>query len=326
MNFLKTYTRIFSLLILLLLFLGALVKSNDAGLAVPDWPTTFGENMFTFPVSKWVGGVFFEHFHRLFASFVGFCTIILVIAVFVCDKRKLPRVLSTLALATVILQGILGGLTVLFKLPDAISISHGLLAQTFFLLSVLILIIYTDKFIQVSNFKFDLNNSVLGKLSLFCFVLTFIQLFLGALVRHTESGLAIPDFPAMGGSLLPQFNEQMLATINQTRLDLGLRSVTMSQVIIHFFHRLWAVFILAADLFLIFRIDQTASQDKSVLKFIKPLGLLLLFQILLGVITVLSVRDPLITSAHLLIGALLLAVNFSVFIYATLGGKPATVK
>src|ERR687884_693960 len=95
-----------------LIFIGGLVTSTESGLSVPDWPTTYGWNMFTFPYSKWVGGIFFEHGHRLMASFVGFLTVVLTIWMWIKEQRPWVRWLSTAALAAVILQGVVGGLTV----------------------------------------------------------------------------------------------------------------------------------------------------------------------------------------------------------------------
>src|SRR5438105_3239205 len=119
-----------------LIFLGGLVTSTESGLSVPDWPTTYGWNMFTFPFSKWVGGIFFEHSHRLMASFVGFLTVILALWTWLGEKRRWVRWLSACALGAVILQGILGGLTVLLLLPAPISTLHACLAQTFLCLII----------------------------------------------------------------------------------------------------------------------------------------------------------------------------------------------
>src|ERR1051326_4703575 len=116
----------------LLILAGSFVTSTDAGLSVPDWPTTYGWNMFTFPFSKWVGGIFFEHSHRLVASFVGFLTVILTLLTWLGEKRVWVKWLSAAALGAIILQGVLGGLTVLFLLPAPISTLHACLAQTFF--------------------------------------------------------------------------------------------------------------------------------------------------------------------------------------------------
>src|SRR5947207_2613273 len=97
---------------LLLICSGGMVTSKGVGLAVPDWPTTFGYNMFLFPVSKWVGGILFEHTHRLMGSIVGFLTIILAMWLWLSENRQWVRNLGVIALAGVILQGILGGLRV----------------------------------------------------------------------------------------------------------------------------------------------------------------------------------------------------------------------
>src|SRR6478672_11911363 len=96
----------------LLVLAGSLVTSTDSGLSVPDWPTTYGYNMFTFPASKMVGGIFYEHGHRLIASTVGFLTIGMVLWVWRVDTRRWMRRLAIIGLVAVITQGILGGMTV----------------------------------------------------------------------------------------------------------------------------------------------------------------------------------------------------------------------
>src|SRR5436305_5927153 len=120
---------------LFLICSGGMVTSKNVGLAVPDWPTTFGYNMFLFPVSKWVGGILFEHTHRLIASAVGFLTIILASWLWSSESRRWVRNLGLVALAGVILQGILGGLRVTM-LRDEIGIFHACVAQAFLALLV----------------------------------------------------------------------------------------------------------------------------------------------------------------------------------------------
>src|SRR4026209_1430928 len=115
---------------LLLICSGGMVTSKGVGLAVPDWPTTFGYNMFLFPVSRWVGGIFFEHTHRLIASTVGILTIVLSIWLWRGQPRRWLRNLGFVGLALVILQGVLGGLRVAL-LKDEIGIFHACLAQLF---------------------------------------------------------------------------------------------------------------------------------------------------------------------------------------------------
>src|SRR5947209_8997094 len=107
-----------------------MVTSKNVGLAVPDWPTTFGYNMFLFPISKWVGGILFEHTHRLIASSVGFLTIILAVWLWRAEPRLWVRRLAFGAVAAVILQGVLGGLRVTL-LKNEIGIFHACLAEAF---------------------------------------------------------------------------------------------------------------------------------------------------------------------------------------------------
>src|SRR6202045_4351135 len=128
---------------LLLICSGGMVTSKNVGLAVPDWPTTFGYNMFLFPVSKLIGGVLFEHTHRLISSTVGFLTIILAVWLWRTEDRPAVKTLGLLAVAGAILQGILGGLRVTM-LKDQIGIFHACLAQAFLGLIVLIAIVTTN--------------------------------------------------------------------------------------------------------------------------------------------------------------------------------------
>src|SRR5512141_27225 len=117
----------------LLIIAGALVTSNDAGLSAPDWPTSFGS---LYKIPPMVGGVKFEHGHRMIAQFIGLLTIILAVWTHKVDRRPWMRALGWSALGTVIAQGILGGITVLFYLPPAVSTAHATLAQTFFCIVV----------------------------------------------------------------------------------------------------------------------------------------------------------------------------------------------
>src|SRR4051794_35034949 len=120
----------------LLIAAGGMVTSTGSGLSVPDWPTTYGWTMFSFPMNKWVGGIFYEHGHRLIASTVGFLTIILAVWVGRVEPRRWVRRLGYAALGAVILQGLLGGITVLLFLPAPISIGHAALAQLFFCITL----------------------------------------------------------------------------------------------------------------------------------------------------------------------------------------------
>ena len=166
----------------LLIIAGALVTSNDAGLSVPDWPTSFGS---IYKIPRLVGGVKFEHTHRMIAQVAGLLTIILTIWTWRAERRRWMRYLGIAALATVIAQGILGGLTVLMFLPPAVSSAHAALAQTFFCLSVVIAMFTGRKWVEeVPEIEFDARRPSLVTLTLLSIFVLYVQLILGAMFRH----------------------------------------------------------------------------------------------------------------------------------------------
>src|SRR6185503_17396714 len=124
-----------------LIFAGGLVTSTGSGLSVPDWPNSYGWFMFTFPLENWVGGIFYEHSHRLIASTVGFLILVLAFWLWRAEPRRWVRRLGFIALGAVITQGVLGGITVLWYLPDPISIAHASLAQIVFCLTTTIALV-----------------------------------------------------------------------------------------------------------------------------------------------------------------------------------------
>lgn len=167
---------------LLLIVAGALVTSNDAGLSVPDWPTSFGS---LYKIPKLVGGVKFEHTHRMIAQFVGFLTIILAVWTWRVDRRRWMQYLGWAALGTVIAQGILGGLTVLFYLPPSISSAHAALAQTFFCIAVCIALFTSRKWVlEVPHAAADRQRPRLFTLTVISILVLYVQLILGAMFRH----------------------------------------------------------------------------------------------------------------------------------------------
>lgn len=172
----------------LLLVAGALVTSNDAGLAVPDWPTAFGT---FFP--NMVGGVFYEYGHRMVATFVGLVTIGLAVILWRSESRRWMRNMGLVALAAVIVQGLFGGLTVVLRLPPAVSIVHATLAQIFFCITVAISV-FTSRWWCSGEFTSpssdDPGQLRLQPLSLCLAGVTFVQLTLGAALRHNALGIA----------------------------------------------------------------------------------------------------------------------------------------
>ena len=218
---------------LFLIFVGALVKSHEVGLSVPDWPTTYGKQMFSFPLSDMVGGIFYEHGHRMMATFVGFITLVQAICLGFSNQQSWIKKAAYASLLLVIIQGIFGGITVLFFLPTAISIIHGVLAQTFFICTIVIAYGISNERSQRIEVK---ESFEIRKYSLILLVMVYIQLILGALMRHTASGLAIPDFPTMGGTWIPTFSETMINNINVILFDMDIDMVNRYQVIIHIAH------------------------------------------------------------------------------------------
>jgi len=277
----------------LLIFVGGLVTSTESGLSVPDWPTTYGWNMFAFPVSKWVGGIFYEHSHRLVASFVGFLTLILAFWTWVTEKRQWVRMLAVAALGTVMAQGILGGLTVMLLLPTAISMAHACLAQTFFCLVIAITLFTSPQWKNGLPVAHPAVNSVSSvTLPALCAMTTaaiYTQLLLGALMRHTDSGLAIRDFPLSFGRIIPPFMS--------------------SHIAIHFSHRVGALIVSAMIVWTFLRI-RSAYQEYTLLR--RPATVmfsLLWLQLALGASTVWSSKAVLITTAHVVTGALVLGTS-----------------
>ncbi|MBI1738287.1 MAG: COX15/CtaA family protein, partial [Acidobacteria bacterium] len=169
---------------LFLLVAGALVTSNDAGLAVPDWPLSYGS--LTPPM---VGGIFYEHGHRMVATVAGILTIILAVWISRRETRAWMRRLGWAALAAVVAQGLLGGLTVKFLLPVPVSVAHACLAQAFFC-TVVSLALFTSRWWQSDLLVFeDTGSPQLRTLALLTVGVTFVQLALGAAFRHRGIGI-----------------------------------------------------------------------------------------------------------------------------------------
>ncbi len=268
----------------LLVLAGSFVTSTGSGLSVPDWPTTYGWNMFTFPPSKWVGGILYEHGHRLIASTVGFFSIMLAAWLWLQEPRRWVKWLGVAALGAVIAQGVLGGLTVLFFLPAAISTAHAGLAEIFFCLVVAIALFTSPQWMD--GYGSDIRARELATTTT---ALIYVQILLGATMRHTGAGLAIPDFPLMFGHLLPTHWDPRIA--------------------IHFSHRVGALVVALA---VIATSTYIWKHDGDRRELTQPAALLISLvglQVTLGALTVLSRRDVWINSLHVVCGALALATS-----------------
>lgn len=181
---LHRYAILLAVCTLFLVMAGASVTSKEAGLSVPDWPLSYGQVM-----PEMQGGVFYEHGHRMVATTVGILTIGLVILLFMFDTRSWMRKLGLAALAAVIVQGVLGGMTVLFLLPPAVSVSHACLAQLFFSCTMAIVLFTSKRWEQPSEIVPDHGWPSLRTLSVLSGVAVLIQIALGAAFRHKALGL-----------------------------------------------------------------------------------------------------------------------------------------
>jgi heme a synthase len=276
----------------LLIAKGGLVHSAGAGLSVPDWPTTYGENMFTYPVDKWTGGIVFEHGHRLLASGIGMIMIAVAVMVWWKDDRKWMKWLAAAGLLAVSVQGILGGITVLMRLPTAVSVSHAMLAQSFMIMTIAIAAATSKKWLEGKEKKDVLVNKSFQRLLLFTFIFTFVQILMGAITRHTYSGLAIRDFPLAQGGLIPEF--------------------TSFGVVIHYAHRVGAVILGSIAVFQSIKIlknkELSALHTQSIW-LIVMIGV----QILLGG-TVIWTREAIIPNTlHVAGGAIIFLLTFLVY-------------
>jgi cytochrome c oxidase assembly protein subunit 15 len=272
----------------LLIVAGGLVTSTGSGLAVPDWPTTYGWSMFTFPLDKMVGGIRYEHGHRLIATSVGLLTIGLTVWLWLAERRRWLRRLGVAALAAVCVQGLLGGLTVLFFLPAPISIAHAGLAQIFFCLTISITL-FTSRAWHTMGRQPPVDDVRLRMVASASTAAIYLQILVGATMRHTQAGLAIPDFPLVFGGLFPP--------------------EWTTGIAVHYAHRVGAL-IVACAIFL--TAGHVWYRHRSIGELTRPAVLavvLVLVQISLGGLTVLSRRAVSVNTAHVVTGALLLATS-----------------
>jgi cytochrome c oxidase assembly protein subunit 15 len=358
---------------LLLIFMGGLVTSHGAGLAVPDWPNSYGYNMFTFPISKWIGGIFYEHAHRLMATVVGFCSILVMLStwgfgggacsrrrvrvaalatvvtaaaclllgafgpkdtefgrligragtqvgifslglalVFGCallfrspDPRRWVRWFSVGLVGGVVFQGVLGGLRVVLVNID-LAIVHACVAQAFLCLAATMCVVTSRFWIDGYREHPDGGRGLI-RLAAFCTIAIFAQLMVGAMMRHYQAGLAVPDFPLSYGEILPPLDQYDLAAANAIRakLDAPLPAVTLGKIWLHSGHRLGALLVTVLLGGLMYRVLRYHRQ-LMLRRLAWILMWLLPIQITLGILTVLWRKPADIASIHVAIGALTL--------------------
>jgi len=331
----------------LLLISGGLVTSHGAGMTVPDWPNSFGYNMFTFPFSRWLGGIFFEHSHRLIATFVGLFTAVLAIWIW-CSETKgsirwmgvssivfvilllgvremfvylaialfAPlaiigsfwrarrdgsglRWLGMAALFAVVLQGMLGGLRVEWR-KDQIGIFHAMLAQSFFIL-ICLLVVMTSRRYQKKEWADFAPDAGLRKLVLSVALLIFVQLAIAATMRHEHIGLSIPDFPLAYGQVLPKTDPTAMEAINAQRAKENAVPITAAAIWLQMAHRFVAGLIFLGVLAVFLR----ARRAPRSIRFWAHVWIAMIcVQIGLGAWTIWSNKAADVATTHMAVGAL----------------------
>ncbi len=292
----------------LLICSGGMVTSKGVGLAVPDWPTSFGYNMFFFPISQWVGGIFFEHTHRLIASLIGFLTIILAIWVWRSNVPRWVKALGWASLGAVILQGVLGGLRVTL-LKDEIGIFHACLAQAFLGMLIVLALATSPVWQRLMRSGSTRPPRALAILALVVTGLIYGQLALGATMRHQHRDLSITDFPLAYGQVIPATDPASIARINQVRDRQALSDVTAGQIWLQMMHRFGAAAI-GLTIFAFWFFVRRATGLASLLRGLSNLWFgLVLMQITLGAWTIWSNKAADIATAHVAVGALTFATG-----------------
>jgi len=367
---LHRYAVLVALATLILLIAGGLVTSYGVGMAVPDWPNSYGYNMFLFPFSKWVGGIFYEHSHRLIASAVGLATAILTLWLYGWKSRPASRwtgasllaggflilaasaahkedaiVMAVLGLAllltsfgwprsepaprwlrrlgliafvAIVMQGVLGGLrVVLFK--HELGIFHAALAQLFFVL-ICLLALFTSPWWWKMRRRGDGRATLkIDRRVRFWFLagtsLIFLQLILGATMRHQHAGLAIPDFPLAYSRVWPAMDPESVTSYNRRRIEVTAPNpITPFQIGLHMAHRLLGFATLACVSAVAVVVRRRLGSQHELSRLALLWNGLLALQVGLGAATIWSNKAADIATAHMLVGAVSLALGAIAFV------------
>lgn len=284
---LRRFTKLVAGSTLFLIFAGAMVTSTGSGLAVPDWPLSYGMVM-----PPMVGGIFYEHGHRMIAATVGLLTVIQAIWLQLREPKRVARILGWCSVGAVVAQGVLGGVTVLLLLPHSVSIAHAALAEIFFCLNASIAF-FTSTWFRASR-AMEKGDAPIGLTSLLVLV-TYVQILIGATMRHLGAGLAIPDFPLSFGSLVPPF--------------------TSIEVAVNFAHRVGAVCVAALVIYTAIRLRRFESRH-PLRQLANLLVTVVAIQIALGGYVVWSGKQPVITSVHVMTGAATLGLSLIIALTA----------
>ena len=267
-----------------LIFVGGLVTSTGSALAVPDWPLSFGK---FFP--RMEGGVLYEHGHRMVAGTVALMTLLMAVWAWRRDNRPLVRNIALIALALVIFQAVLGGLTVLLRLPLTIAVGHAATAQAFFCLTITLVLLTNPQWERMAVIRSAGERPSLPMLAGFTTSLVYLQIIIGAVMRHMGAGLAIPDFPLAFGAIVPPLDS----------LD----------VQINFAHRVGAIVVTVAICCTTAWVMRFYRDQPLLRRPALALAGLLALQITLGALTVWSGRGVIPATAHVAAGAAVLGTS-----------------
>jgi len=278
---------------LFLVFVGALVTTRDAGLAVPDWPLSFGSIN---PDGWWREElVRLEHSHRLVGATIGVLTTLLAVWVWRVNRGSRLRWLGPAAFVAVSVQGTLGGLRVT-EISTTLAIVHGCFGQAFVCLLAAIAVVHTRAWREGSRIADPGRLRGLRVAAVGFFAVAYGQLVIGAVMRHHKAGLAIPDFPLAYGRLIPPLESFAIA--------------------IHFAHRVGAVVVLVAAIFLAARALRGFRANRPLVAGVVVLLVLLALQIALGALVIWLRRATIPTCLHVVNGALVLASGIFVALHA----------
>jgi heme a synthase len=282
-----------------LIFVGGLVTSTGSALAVPDWPLAYGHL-----IPKLVGGVRFEYGHRVAAGLVVILTLILAAWIWRVEPRGWVRKIALAAFGLIIVQAVLGGITVLLLLPLPIAVAHAATAQAFFCLMVAIAVFTNPRFGTHSTIAANYRRPRLTVLAALTTGVIYVQVLIGAVMRHLGAGLAIPDFPLSFGQIVPPFYSYY--------------------VVVNFAHRCGALIVSFLAIWTVARVLRFHRDEAYLRRPAIALLVLLALQITLGAFTIWSGRAVLPTTAHVAVGAAVLATSFALALRSfALGGLAA---
>ena len=277
-----------------LIFVGGLVTSTGSALAVPDWPLAFGRL-----IPPLTGGIRFEWGHRLVAGVVSILTLVLALWTWRREPRRWVWITAFAALGLIVLQAVLGGLTVLMLLPLPLAVAHAATAQAFFCLMISIVLFTRPSFgsaTEEAEVRLPRKRPPLAALATAATAAAYVQILVGAVMRHLGAGLAIPDFPTSYGRLVPPF------------YSFG--------VDINFAHRCGALIVALLVIWTFARVMRFYSAERPLRNNAILMLVLLVLQIILGALTIWSGRAVLPTTAHVAIGAAVLGACLALTIRA----------